>query len=202
MRVEAVAVGAVVALVTSIIMWPKGASAALREEVAVHVRAAQRLWRRRSADWSAARTQRRSMPRAADTLAARHRSDEAFASYIGERGTKRVPLVVWSLLTRVPIAMRVAADAAIAMQRSGYGGIETGDAARLFGEAVGAVSASYDELARSLDIRSRRRTAALAAAIADLNMIGGRRASIARRSWRRWLRMSRRIARMRKPSRA
>ena len=38
-RLEAVAVGAVVALVASLIMWPKGAAAALRAEVAAHVRA-------------------------------------------------------------------------------------------------------------------------------------------------------------------
>src|SRR4029453_11162475 len=36
-RLEAVAVGAVVALVASLIMWPKGASVALRDEVAAHV---------------------------------------------------------------------------------------------------------------------------------------------------------------------
>src|SRR4029453_18390146 len=42
-RLEAVAVGAVVALVTSLFMWPKGAAGELRWEVAPYVRAGRRV---------------------------------------------------------------------------------------------------------------------------------------------------------------
>jgi len=172
-RVEAVTLGAVVALVTSILMWPKGASAALREEVALHARAAERLLsaafggligRADAAQIDVAR---------AETMAARHRSDEAFAAYIGERGTKRVPLEDWALLTRVPIAMRVAADAGIAMQRSGYGGIRTGDPARLFGEMTDEVCGAYRELADRLEHPEREPNPVLRAAMTDLDMIAG-----------------------------
>jgi len=172
-RLEAVAVGAAVALVASLIMWPKGASAALRGEVAAHIRAGRHLveavfnaliGRADAAQVEAAR---------GATLDARHRADEAFAAYIGERGEKRVPLDVWGWLVRVPIVMRVAADAAIAMQRTGYHGVETGDAARLFNEAVTTVSASYRELADRLEDPQRAPDPALHAAIADLDMRNG-----------------------------
>lgn len=39
------------------------------------------------------------------------RADEALATYIGERGTKRLSLEVWGWLARVPVVMRGAADA-------------------------------------------------------------------------------------------
>ena len=89
---------------------------------------------RRAGSRSADPARRRCRTRAA--LALRRRSDEAFAAYVGERGAKRVPLEVWGWLVRVPIVMRAAADAAVAMERSGFHGVEQGDAARLFDEAL------------------------------------------------------------------
>jgi hypothetical protein len=106
-------------------------------------------------------------------LATRHRADEAFAAYIGERGAKRVPLEVWGWLLHVPIAIRVAADAAIAMQRTGYHGVETGDAARLFTEAAATICASYGELADRLEQPQRSPDPALRATVADFDMIDG-----------------------------
>jgi hypothetical protein len=172
-RLEAVAVGAVVALVASLIMWPKGASAALRGEVAAYIRAGQRLAEAafNALIGRADTTQVASARNAA--LDARHRADEAFAAYLGERGEKHVPLDVWGWLVRMPIVMRVAADAAIAMLRTGYHGVETGDAARLFNAAVMTMSASYGELADRLEDSRRAPDPALQAAIADLDMIDG-----------------------------
>ena len=172
-RLEAVAVGAVVALVTSLIMWPKGASAALRGEVAAHVRAGRRVV---EAAFNAliGRADAEQVDAARNAaLDARHRADEAFAAYIGERGAKHVPLDTVGWLVRLPIVMRVAADAVIAMQRTGYHGVETGDAARLFNEAVTAVCASYGELADRLEQAQRAPDPALRAAIADFDMIDG-----------------------------
>ena len=172
-RLEAVAVGAVVALVASLIMWPKGASAALRGEVAAHIRAGQRL---AEAAFNAliGRADAAQVEAARDVaLDARHRADEAFSAYIGERGAKHVPLDSVGWLVRLPVVMRVAADAAIAMQRTGHHGVETGDAARLFNEAVTTVSASYGELADRLEDPQRAPDPALHAAIADFDMIDG-----------------------------
>ena len=172
-RLEAVAVGAAVALVASLIMWPKGASAALRDQVAAHVRAGRRLveaafngliGRADAAEVEAARDA---------ALDARHRADEAFAAYIGERGAKHVSLDTVGWLVRLPILTRVAADAAIAMQRTGYHGVETGDAAALFNAAVIAVAASYGELADRLEQPQRAADPVLQATIADLDMIDG-----------------------------
>lgn len=172
-RLEAVAVGAVVALVTSLIMWPKGASAALRDEVADATRASLRFVRaafdalvRRveTADVDAARNA---------ALALRRRTDEALAAYVGERGAKRVPLAVWGWLVRVPIVMRAAGDAAVAMERSGFHGIDEGDAARRFDDALAAVCASYDELADRLEEPRHAVDPAVHAAVADLDMIAG-----------------------------
>jgi uncharacterized membrane protein YgaE (UPF0421/DUF939 family) len=172
-RLEAEAVGAVVALVASLIMWPKGASAALRAEVAAHVRAGQRLVEAAFAAMIG-RADAAQVDAARDAAqAARHRADEAFAAYIGERGAKHVPLDTVGWLVRVPIAMRIAADAAFAMQRTGYRGVEAGDAARLFDEAVAAVCASYGEMAGRLEQPQRVPDPALRAKMADLDMIDG-----------------------------
>jgi uncharacterized membrane protein YccC len=172
-RLEAVAMGAAVALVALLIMWPKGAAAALREEVAAHVRAGRRLVEvafnalsaaAQAADIDAAR---------AAAFAARHRAEEALAAYIGERGAKHVPFDVWAWIARVPIVMRVAADAAVAMRRSGYVGIDSGDAPRLFDEALRLVCASYGEFADRLEQPDRAPDPALRVAIADFDMVDG-----------------------------
>jgi uncharacterized membrane protein YccC len=172
-RLEAVAVGAAVALVTSLIMWPKGASAALRDEVAAATRASLRfvqaafgalVSRMETAHVEAARTA---------ALALRRRTDEALAAYIGERGAKRVPLAVWGWLARVPIVMRAAADSAVAMERSGFHGIEQGEAARLFNEALGSVGMSFDDLADRLEDPRHAVDPAVHAAVTDLDMIAG-----------------------------
>ena len=172
-RVEAVTVGALVALAASLIMWPKGASAALRAELAAHVRAARTLVER-ALEALVGRAEPSSVDAARDeTLAARRRADEAFAAFIGERGAKRVPLEVWGWLARMPVVMRGAADAAMAMQRSGFVAVDRGDATRRFDEALRAVGAAYGEMAERLDDPHRAKDAALAATIADLDMIDG-----------------------------
>lgn len=172
-RVEAVAVGALVALAASLLMWPKGASAALRAEIAAHVRAARAL-----VEHAFEALVGRAEPAAVDAareeaLAARRRADEAFATFIGERGAKRVPLETWGWLARMPIVMRGAADAATAIKRSGFVAVERGDARQLFEEALRAVSAAYGEIAERLDDPHRKKDAALGAMIADLDMVDG-----------------------------
>jgi uncharacterized membrane protein YccC len=150
-RVEAVVTGAVVALVAALIIWPKGASAALRAEIASHTRAARRLVEASfgaligkvdPAQVDAAR---------AATLQTRHRVDEALAAYVGERSAKHVPLAVWGLIARVPILMRLAADAGIAMQRANYTGIESGDPTLHYEQALVVVGASFSDMADRLD---------------------------------------------------
>lgn len=166
-RVEAVALGGVVALAASLIMWPRGAAAALREELALHLRAADAfladalgtLAGRPAASLADAR---------AATIAARQRADEAMTAFMGERGEKRVPLAVWVGVSRIPIVLRLAADAAMGLARAGYTGINDGPAAERFATALGAVRASYDDVAMRLADPDAASDPAIAVAIDDL----------------------------------
>jgi uncharacterized membrane protein YccC len=180
-RVEAVALGALVALGASLLMWPRGASVAFRDELAAHMRAARALvecaWHAVAGEADPSRVQ----AAREEALAVRQRADEAFAAFIGERGAKHLPLDVWGWLVRIPVVMRGAADAAIAMQRSGLRSIEGGDAARLLDETLATVCASYAEMADRLQHPAQRADPALAAAMRDLDMVdgaGARRAAI------------------------
>jgi uncharacterized membrane protein YccC len=171
-RVEAVVVGALVAFGASLIMWPKGAGAALRTEIAAHVRTATRL-----VHSALAMIVGRADPRTVDAchaqaIAVRHRADEAFASFIGERGAKRVPLDEWAWLARVPLIMRGAAEAAIAMQRAGLVVGDAGEAGATFDASLAALAAAYDELAERLDDPQRTKDPSLQSAMAGLDMMG------------------------------
>ncbi|MCC6193989.1 MAG: FUSC family protein [Burkholderiales bacterium] len=180
-RVEAVAIGAAVALVASLIMWPKGATLALREEVAAHVRAATRFVEAAFHALVGRSDAVKADAERAEALAVRHRVDEALAAYIGERSAKHVPLATWGWLARLPVVTRGAGDAALAMHRSGFMKMMDGEPGRLFDEALCAVCAAYGELADRLDDPQRAADPALREAVADLDMIDGagrRRAAI------------------------
>lgn len=173
-RVEAVTLGAAVALVVSLIMWPRGASVALRRELAEYLRAAQALvdctWRALA---GAAVAPSRVAAARERTLAARQRAEEALAAFLGERGAKRLALDVWGQIVRLPVIMLGAADAAIALQRSGLGSIAGGESARRFDEALDAVCASYAEMADRLLAAKQAPGVALDPTIRDLDMVGG-----------------------------
>lgn len=172
-RVEAVIVGALVAFAASLIMWPKGASAALRTEIAAHVRIASALVHDALAMLIGCADPRGVDAQRAQAIEARRRADEAFASFVGERGAKRVPLDQWAWLVRVPLVMRGAAEAAIAMQRSNLVVADAGEAGSRFDSTLRVTKAAYDELADRLDDPHRPRDGALQAAMADLDIMHG-----------------------------
>ena len=167
-RLEAVAIGALVALFVSIVMWPKGAAAALREHIAEHVRAAQRF-----VDASFAslfgRASRSEVDAARDEAQdARRRSDEALAAFMGERGAKRIAPEVWTALARTPVFMRLAGDAVSALERGGY----HGDTAAI--EALlGDVRAAFVSMADRLGEKGADDADAWRPVVADLDMDGG-----------------------------
>ena len=182
-RLEAVTVGALAALAASLIMWPKGASAVLRTEVALHVRAASELTRA-SFDFllGTGRCGRTSSPRKQTCLRARQRVEEALAAYAGERGQKRVPLAMWVPLVRIPISICVADETLTALRHAGYGVDGCPAAAQRVAETARSVYESFAELADRLDDPRRAPNRELRALIADLDMVAGagnRRAEIA-----------------------
>lgn len=165
-RVEAVALGAAVALVASLIMWPRGAAAALRAEIAASVRAGNRFLaqalRALAGDAHEVGRDR------AEALATRERVDVAMAAFMGERGAKPVPLVTWMALARVPIVLRFAGDAAIALRQAQPAGRAEDAVAHRFDAAVAVVERGFTDLADRLDGGVVTDDAALAAALTDL----------------------------------
>jgi len=167
-RLEAVAIGAMVALFVSVVMWPKGAASALREQIAEHVRAAQALVDAAFASLFDA-TRRGAVEAARDeALDVRRRCDEALAAFMGERGAKRIAPETWIALARAPVLMRLAADAVIALERGGYHG-DTSAIEALLRE----VRASFLALADRLAEGATADEGAWRAVVADLDMIGG-----------------------------
>ncbi len=163
-------------------MWPKGASAALRAEVARHVDAACRLTEAAfgallgRSDGADIETTRNA------TLRARRRAEEALAAYAGERGAKDAPLAVWGALVRTPVSVRSSNDAIIVMWRASYGTGGCPETTQMIGETIASVCASFAEFADRLDNPRRVPDPKLRALIADLDMVdgtGNRRAAIA-----------------------
>jgi uncharacterized membrane protein YccC len=172
-RLEAVAIGAIVALFVSVVMWPKGATLALREQIAEHVRAAQTfvdvafaslLGRAQRPEVDAARE---------EALDVRRRSDEALAAFMGERGAKRIAPEVWTALARTPVFMRLAADAVTALERGGYHG-DTSAIEALLSE----VRASFLAMADRLGEDATAAAEPWRPVVADLDMVGGAGARI------------------------
>jgi len=181
-RLEAVTVGALAALAASLLMWPKGASAALRAEVALHVRAVNALTRA-SFDFLLGTGDAACVEFAKQaSLRARQRVEEALAAYAGERGQKRVPLAMWVSLVRMPISIGVADDTLTALRHAGYGVDGCPAAARRVAETARSLYESLDEMAGRLDDPRRASNRELRVLMEDLDMVSGsgsRRAEIA-----------------------
>jgi uncharacterized membrane protein YccC len=125
-RIEDVAIGVGVSLIVGVLFWPRGAAPALRQALA-------RAYAD-SADYLAS-TVRFGMSRgdpsmsappalasgAARSAAASRRLDDAFRTYLAERGTKRIPLAdVAGLVTGVA-GLRLEADAILDLWQGGDG---------------------------------------------------------------------------------
>ena len=156
-RIEDVALGVGVSLVVGVLFWPRGAAAALRQALAeAYADSAGYL----------ANTVRFGMSRgdpgtpaltalagdAARAAAASRRLDDAFRTYLAERGTKRFPLAdVAGLVTGVA-GLRLEADAVLDLWR-GDDGQAGGDVAAARQEILGTadrVTGWYDGLATTM----------------------------------------------------
>jgi hypothetical protein len=153
-RIEDIAIGVGVSLVVGVLFWPRGAAPALRQALAeAYADGARYL----------ASTVRFGMSRgdpgvpalpavtgdATQAAAASRRLDDAFRTYLAERGTKRIPLAdVAGLVTGV-LGLRLEADAILDLWR-GDDGQADGDVAAAQHEILGTaerVTGWYDDLA-------------------------------------------------------
>jgi uncharacterized membrane protein YccC len=157
-RIEDIAVGVGVSVAVGILFWPRGAAPALRQALAeAYADSARYLastvrfgMSRSDGDPS---TPALAVPAdAARAAAASRRLDDAFRTYLAERGAKRFPLAdVAGLVTGVT-GLRLEADAVLDLWR-GDGGQADGDVAAARQEILGTserVTGWYDNLAATM----------------------------------------------------
>jgi hypothetical protein len=156
-RIEDIALGVGVSLVVGLLFWPRGAAPALRQALAQayadgagYLASTVRFGMSRSDPGTLA------LPAlagdAARTAAASRRLDDAFRTYLAERGAKRLPLAdVAGLVTGV-VGLRLEADAVLDLWR-GDDDQADGDAAAARQEILGTaerVTGWYDGLATTM----------------------------------------------------
>ena len=156
-RIEDVALGAGVSLVVGILFWPRGAAPALRQALAqAYADVAGYLASTVRSGMSRGDPGTPALPAlagdAARAAAASRRLDDAFRTYLAERGTKRYPLAYMAGLVTGVAGLRLEADAVLDLWRGGDG--QAGDdvaAARqeILGTAE-RVTGWYDGLASTL----------------------------------------------------
>ena len=119
-RIEDVAIGAGTGLVVGLLFWPRGAGSALA--AALSDAYAQTVGYLTSAVAYATSCCDGGAPRhptpadqATRASAAARRLDDAFRSFVAEHGTKRLPLARATVLVNGPSALRLAADAILAL---------------------------------------------------------------------------------------
>ncbi|WP_329181566.1 FUSC family protein [Streptomyces sp. NBC_01477] len=124
-RVEDIALGCLVSIVVGLFFWPRGASAAVGEAMAeAYADSADYL--AGAVDFAVGCCTAGPEPAAApleagrQAAAAARRLDDAFRSYLSERGPKPVPLAEMTTLVTGVVGLRLAADAVLGMwQRAG-----------------------------------------------------------------------------------
>jgi uncharacterized membrane protein YccC len=157
-RIEDVAIGVGVSLVVGVLFWPRGAAPALRQALAeAYADGAGYLASTVRSGTSPGDPDTPSLPAlagdAARAAAASRRVDDAFRTYLAERGTKRLPLAdVAGLVTGVA-GLRLEADAVLDLWR-GDDGRADGDAAAARHEILGTagrVTSWYGGLATTIN---------------------------------------------------
>jgi hypothetical protein len=156
-RIEDVAIGAGVSLVVGVLFWPRGAAPALRQALGqAYADGAGYLASTMRFGISPGDPSTPALPAlagdAARAAAASRRLDDAFRTYLAERGAKRLPLAdVAGLVTGVA-GLRLEADAILDLWRD-HDGQAGGDAAAARHEILGTaerVTGWYDGLATTM----------------------------------------------------
>ncbi|SEA50483.1 Uncharacterized membrane protein YccC [Leifsonia sp. 21MFCrub1.1] len=147
-RIEDVALGCAVSLVVGALFWPRGASASLRSAVGdAYLTGIAYL--RAAVEFGLARcdpaTSRSAEPRQASlrAAAASRRLDDAFRTYLTERGAKSRPLAEVTATVSGVAGIRLAADAILELWR--------GQAADPSAQADASAQPDADRIPRTLD---------------------------------------------------
>jgi uncharacterized membrane protein YccC len=153
-RVEDVAIGFAVSLAVGLLFWPRGAAGALRKALA-EAYADSAGYLDRAVDFgmrccsSEGPTPAAPTEEATRAAAASRRLDDAFRSYLAERGAKPVPLAEVTSLVTGAAALRLTADAVLDLwQRDQHQPEGDREAARaVLLSTSGSIKHWYDDLA-------------------------------------------------------
>jgi Fusaric acid resistance protein-like len=156
-RIEDVALGVGVSLVVGVLFWPRGAAPALRQALAqAYADGAGYLAATVRSGTSPGNPSGPALPAVADdaarAAAASRRLDDAFRTYLAERGAKRLPLADVARLVTGVAGLRLEADAVLDLWR-GDDGQPGGDMAAARQEILGTadrVTGWYDALATTM----------------------------------------------------
>ena len=157
LRVEDIAIGCGVSLLVGVLFWPRGASVALRTALSeAYTDSAQYL--ANAVAFGMLRCDAGAPPASAPTedavkaAAAGRRLDDAFRSYLAERGAKPLPMADVTRLVTGVAGLRLAGDAVLDLwQREQGSSVGDRSAARQELMAIsGLVRTWYDDLAVSL----------------------------------------------------
>ncbi|MEV4558194.1 FUSC family protein [Kitasatospora sp. NPDC049285] len=163
LRVQDIGLGCAVSVLVALFFWPRGASAAIDRALADAYTA--------SAGYLSAAVGHALGPGAAGTTepgddperasraaaAAARRLDDAFRSYLAERGAKRVPLAAMTTLVTGVVGLRLAADSVVSLWRRAETGRAADPRTGAHREVIGATAAVtgwYRGLAAGLEQRS------------------------------------------------
>jgi uncharacterized membrane protein YccC len=123
LRIQDIALGCGVSLVVAMFFWPRGATAAVEKALAeAYTDSARYL--AGAVEYALGRCSvRPTSPEvpaseSRQAAAAARRLDDAFRSYLAERGAKRVPLADMATLVTGVVGLRLAADAVLAIWRT------------------------------------------------------------------------------------
>jgi uncharacterized membrane protein YccC len=142
-RVLDIGVGVTTAVVVGALLWPRGAAGALRASISSLLECGAR-YLRRAIDAATGRDRAVAVAElGVEVRTASVRASDAFASYIDERGSNRVPPRVWATLVTAGESLQFGGDALLASTRAR-------DALPLTSEARARVSAAAGELERSV----------------------------------------------------
>ena len=156
-RIEDIAIGVGVSLVVGVLFWPRGAAPALRQALAeAYADGAGYLASTVRSGLSRGDPGTPALPAlagdAARAAAASRRLDDAFRTYLAERGAKRLPLADVARLVTGVVGLRLEADAVLDLWRDDDGQAG-GDAAAARHEILGTaerVTGWYDGLATTM----------------------------------------------------